>query len=110
MTKTKLFRFLVYTLLILAILYFLSLIDFILQPIGTVITSIALPIIGAGFLFYVTEPLIRLFERFNIKRIFAVILVFIIIILVMAFSVYFLIPMVQDQLTRLSDNAPAFRS
>lgn len=110
MTKTKLFRFLVYTLLILAILYFLSLIDFILQPIGTVITSIALPIIGAGFLFYVTEPLIRLFERLNIKRIFAVILVFIIIILVIAFSVYFLIPMVQDQLTRLSDNAPAFRS
>ncbi|PXW90946.1 putative PurR-regulated permease PerM [Streptohalobacillus salinus] len=109
MLNKKPFRFLVYALMIFGLIYLLSLTDFVFQPIGTVLASVAVPIIGAGFLFYITNPFVNLLERLHIKRVYAVIIIFVVIILLIALSVYFIIPVAQAQLQQLYESAPEFQ-
>ncbi|WP_440897881.1 AI-2E family transporter [Amphibacillus sp. Q70] len=106
LTKKKSFRFLLYAVLIFALIYLLSLTAFIFKPIGLLIAAIATPIVGAGLLFYVTNPLVNLLERFKIKRIFGIILVFLLLIALIFFSIYFVIPPIQEQFARLVESAP----
>ncbi|SDB81732.1 Predicted PurR-regulated permease PerM [Pelagirhabdus alkalitolerans] len=107
MTEQKPFRFLAYAILVFTLIFLLNLTGFIFRPVGTLIAAIAVPIVGAGLLFYLTNPLVNLLEKFKIKRIYGVLAVFIILISVVYFSIYFIIPPIQEQFARLSDNAPA---
>lgn len=106
LTKRKSFRFLIYAILIFALLYLINLTAFIFKPVGLLIASIAVPIIGAGLLFYVTNPLVNLLERHKIKRIYGILIVFLLIICLGFFSVYFIIPPIQEQFTRLVESTP----
>lgn len=106
MTNKKSFRFLLYAVLIFILIYLISLTAFIFKPIGMLLAAIAVPIIGAGLLYYVTNPLVNLLERYKIKRIFGIIIVFLLIIALAFFSVYFIIPPIQDQFARLAETAP----
>src|SRR5699024_4517184 len=106
LTQRKPFRFLLYAVLTFTLIYLISLTAFIFKPIGLLIASIAVPIIGAGLLFYVTNPIVNFLERFKIKRIYGIVIVFLLIILVGFFSVYFVIPPIQEQFNRLVETTP----
>ncbi|PXW92090.1 putative PurR-regulated permease PerM [Streptohalobacillus salinus] len=107
MTSQKPFRWLVYGILIFTLIYLISLTGFIFVPVGLLIASIAVPIVGAGLLFYITNPLVNLLEKYKVKRIFGVLIVFVLIILVGYLITLFLVPPLQEQMTRLVNNAPA---
>ena len=107
MTSQKPFRWLVYAILIFTLIYLVSLTGFIFVPVGLLIASIAVPIVGAGLLFYITNPLVSLLERYKVKRIFGVLIVFSLIILIGYLVTLFLVPPLQAQMTRLVNNAPA---
>lgn len=106
LTKKKSFRFLLYAVLVFTLIFLVNLTAFIFKPIGLLIAAIAVPIIGAGILFYVTNPLVNLLERFKIKRIFGIFIVFILLILFGFFSVYFIIPPIEEQFSLLIKSAP----
>ncbi len=106
MTQKKSFRFLLYGVLVFTLIYLISLTAFVFKPVGLLLTSIAVPIIGAGLLFYITNPLVNLLERFKVKRVFGIIIVFLLMIALGFFSVYFVIPPIQDQFLRLVETFP----
>lgn len=106
MTRKKSFRVLMYAVLIFTLIYLIHLTAFIFKPIGLLLTSIAVPIIGAGLLYYITNPLVNLLERLKIKRVLGIVIVFILMIAIGFFSIYFIIPPIQDQFGRLVDSFP----
>lgn len=104
--KNKYFRFLLFGVLTFALIYLINLTAFIFKPIGLLIAAIAVPIVGAGLLYYVTNPIVSLLERFKIKRIFGILIVFLLIIVFVFFSVYFVIPPIQEQFSKLVESMP----
>jgi predicted PurR-regulated permease PerM len=96
-------------LLIIAALIFISTkLDFVFQPIGIFIGTLFAPLLIAGFLYYILNPLCLLIEKkLKIPKIFSILLVFIIFISVFAFSLMNLIPSLIEQLTDLAKRAPS---
>lgn len=106
MFKRPFLKFLIYSILIFILIYLLNLNQYIFRPIGAILASIAVPIIGAGFLFYITKPLVDLLERAKIKRVFGVLITFLVIIGLITLSIYFIIPVIQDQVNSLVESWP----
>ncbi|GEM01038.1 Predicted PurR-regulated permease PerM [Halolactibacillus halophilus] len=107
MTKQKPFRILIYLILTFSLIYLVHLSDFIFVPIGLLLASIAVPIIGAGLFFYITNPLVDLLERYKVKRVFGTLIIFVLIGLIVYLISLFLIPPLQEQTARLVENVPA---
>lgn len=96
-------------LLILATLVFVSSkIDFVFQPIGTFFTTLFAPILIAGFLYYLLNPLVNLLMKFGVKRLVAILLIFILLIGIIVLTVMSIIPNLAEQLVSLAKNIPGF--
>ena len=99
-------------LLILATLIFVSTkIDFLFSPIITFVTTLFAPILIAGFLFYILNPIVVFLEkRVKIKRILAIIIVLILLVGILALSIGILLPALLNQIKALIENLPQFIS
>ncbi|WP_336284126.1 AI-2E family transporter [Natronobacillus azotifigens] len=107
LTEKRGFRFLIFMVLFFTLIYLFHLTGFVFRPIGSVLASLAVPIIGAGFLYYITNPLVGLLERVKVPRILGIIIVFLTLIAVIFFSIYFIFPVIQRQFESLMENVPA---
>ncbi|MGL4382133.1 MAG: AI-2E family transporter, partial [Bacilli bacterium] len=94
-------------LLFLVILVF-SKIAFILNPVLAFITTVALPIILAGILYYLLNPIIDYFEKKGIKRIYSIIGVFILIIALLVSLIIIIIPTLETQISSFISNIPNY--
>ncbi|WP_313235820.1 AI-2E family transporter [Sporosarcina ureae] len=72
------------------------------------LSVVALPIIMAGILFYLINPLIDMMERKKIKRVWGIALVFMVISGLVAWGVIILIPIIREQATSLIQNWPEY--
>nr|WP_138420243.1 AI-2E family transporter [Aquibacillus sediminis] len=108
MVHKKSFKVLITAILIFALIYLISETTFVFVPVGAYLTAIAVPIIGAGIIFYVTNPLVNLLERYKVHRVLGILIVFLLIILLGYFIVIFIAPIVQQQFARLMDNTPTW--
>lgn len=107
MFKSKPFFWSVQLLVIAFLIFISSKIDFIFQPIGVFFSTLFTPILIAGFLYYILNPiLIFLNKRLKVPRLFGIILVFLLLILVIIFSLMSLIPALISQITQLASNVP----
>ncbi|WP_235792497.1 AI-2E family transporter [Virgibacillus salidurans] len=88
----------------------ISVTDFIFIPVVQLVGAVAFPIIGAGILFYLTKPVMHLFERFKIHRVVSIILVFLLIILLGYLFVLYIWPIAQRQITNLVEGIPSMVS
>ncbi|MGX7030092.1 AI-2E family transporter [Vagococcus zengguangii] len=97
-------------LLILATLVFVSTkIDFLFSPIFTFVSTLFAPILIAGFLFYILNPIVGFIEKKgNIKRIWAIIIVLILLVGILALSIGILLPALLNQIKALVENLPQF--
>ncbi|MBO1308717.1 AI-2E family transporter [Enterococcus sp. 669A] len=96
-------------LLILATLIWVSSrIDFVFQPIGTFFTTLFAPVLIAGFLYYLLNPLVRLLTRLGMKRIMAIALIFLLLIVMIVLMVMSIIPNLVQQIASLAANIPSF--
>ncbi|MBU5366320.1 AI-2E family transporter [Enterococcus devriesei] len=85
-----------------------SKIDFIFQPIGTFFTTLFAPILIAGFLYYLLNPLVNLLMKLGVKRLPAIALIFILLIAIIVLVFMSVIPNLVDQLVSLAKNIPGF--
>ncbi len=83
-------------------------VSFIFQPVVTIITTLIGPIIVAFVAFYLFNPIINFMERFNISRLWGIIILLLAIIAAITLVVTLLIPVVQHQVTSLSKNLPTY--
>lgn len=85
-----------------------SRIDFIFQPIGTFFTTLFAPILIAGFLYYLLNPLVNLLMKVGVKRLPAIALIFLLLIAIIVLVFMSVIPNLVDQLVSLAKNIPGF--
>lgn len=104
--QSKLMFWSVWLLVIATLIFVSSKIDFLFAPFGTFFSTLFAPILVAGFLYYILNPLVNFLERFKIKRIFAIILVFLLLIGGIALMLGGIIPNLSKQIASLASNMP----
>jgi predicted PurR-regulated permease PerM len=106
--KSKLMFWTVWLLLIAALIFVLQQIDFILNPVVAILTALFMPLLIAGFLYYLLNPLVRALEKIKLKRTLAVALVMLILLGTVIFTLLLGIPMIIDQTSALIAGIPDF--
>ena len=100
-------------LLVVLIIWISSQLDFIYVPIMSFIGAVFLPIVIAGFLYYLLNPLVTLIDRieigrFKMPRVLAVFIVMLLFVLIFVFGLINFIPSLFDQVTNLIHNLPDY--
>ena len=102
------FKILVYVLLALAIVWVGARVSFMFRPLVVLVSTLFMPILIAGFFYYLLNPLVALLERLRLPKVGAIIIVYIIIALVLALAILVAIPVLRTQLLSLMANTPRF--
>lgn len=108
--NSKLMFWSVELLIIATLILVSSKIDFVFQPIGTFFTTLFAPILIAGFLYYLLNPLVNLLMKMGVKRLAAIALIFILLIGMIVLIFMSIIPNLVEQLVSLARNIPEFIS
>ncbi|GFH41813.1 AI-2E family transporter [Lactococcus hodotermopsidis] len=112
--NSKLFYWTIEMLAVVALIWLLTHVSFVFKPITTLFSLVFLPFVISGFLYYVFNPLVIFLEKkFKIRRIWGIVLVFILIIGICVYTLTALVPNVIAELTSLinasSDVFPALQ-
>ncbi|MBO0460795.1 MULTISPECIES: AI-2E family transporter [Enterococcus] len=98
-----------FELLILATLILVSSkINFIFQPIGTFFSTLFAPVLIAGFLYYILNPIVELLMKTKMKRIWAVAIVLLLLVAALVWILLSVIPSLVQQISSLASNTPNF--
>ncbi len=107
--QSKLFFWSLELLVLATLILVLSKIGFVFQPVATFFTTLFAPVLIAGFLYYLLNPLVELLtNRLKIKRIFSIIIVFVLLVVALVLLISSVIPNLVIQLAQLAENIPAF--
>ena len=105
--QSKLFFWSVEVLVLATLFLVFTKISFIFQPIGTFFTTLFAPVLIAGFLFYILNPVVAFMtNRLKIKRIFAIMLVFLLLVAALVLIIGSIIPQLVLQLSQLANAMP----
>ncbi|MGM7702097.1 AI-2E family transporter [Pseudalkalibacillus sp. Hm43] len=106
MLQSKMFRSLIWVLLIFVIIWVGTQISFLFRPIGILITTLFFPIVVSGVFFYLFRPIVHLIQRFNVPKIFSILLVYVIFGGLITGVVWAFGPVLQEQVKSLIEGAP----
>ncbi|MGM8211479.1 AI-2E family transporter [Virgibacillus sp. W0430] len=106
MLKNRWFQSLIIFILIFLLIFLMSKTSFVFTPVLQYVGAVAVPIIGAGILYYITKPIMHLFEKLKINRIVSILLVFLLLLLIGFLFVIYIFPIAQQQFYNLMDNVP----
>lgn len=107
MLKNRWIQTLIILILIFLLILLMSLTRFIFDPIFKYVGAVAMPIIGAGVLYYITNPIVNFFEKkLKINRIISIFLVFLLLISLLTLFILYIFPIAQRQFINLVDNIP----
>lgn len=106
MKDSKLMFWTVWLLIVVTIIFIMTKIDFLFFPITTFIATLFMPILTAGFLYYLLTPIVSLLEKINIKRKIATPIVLLVFISIVIILVLTLIPAILTQIGQLLENLP----
>lgn len=96
------------TLLIGLNIFVLSKISFIFTPMIEFVGVIMLPVILAGLLYYLLNPIVDFMEKYKINRLVAITIVFVLIGLLIVWGLAVAIPNLQYQAVSFSKNVPIY--
>ncbi len=82
--------------------------SFIFTPLIVLVKTIALPIILTGVVYYVLNPVVNLLEKLKVKRIYSILLLYIVIIGIITVTIVSIIPILQAQTMSLFHNLPKY--
>ena len=115
MSKFKLFflnnRFVLFLLILLLIglnIFLLTKISFVFRPVLVLIKTVLLPVILAGVLYYLLNPIVDYFQEKGVKRVFTILLLYLIILGLLTIVVLAVIPVIRHQVMEMVSNFPAF--
>ncbi|WP_083479189.1 AI-2E family transporter [Lacticaseibacillus brantae] len=84
----------------------LSNVSFLFTPVGTFFSTLLIPIIAAGFLYYLLNPLVKLLGKLHISRGFAILIIFAVFIAAIALIIAAVIPNLINQVSQLVTSLP----
>ncbi|WP_413358846.1 AI-2E family transporter [Bacillus subtilis] len=82
--------------------------SFIFIPIIVLLKTISLPIILTGIVFYLLNPVVDFLERRRIRRIYSILLLYLLIIGLITITIVSIIPFLKEQIMSLIDNIPRY--
>lgn len=83
-------------------------ISYIFTPLQVLLKTILLPLILSGVLYYLLNPLVDYLERKKVKRVYSIIVLYLIIIGIITIIITSVIPVIRQQLTTLISNFPGY--
>ena len=103
----------VVSILFISLLIFLNLLIFskvshLFSPIGDFLSVIGLPVIFAGILYYLVNPLVDWMERKKIPRVLGIAWIFIVIGALIVWGITTVIPIIQEQTISIIENWPIY--
>ncbi|MEB7831557.1 AI-2E family transporter [Staphylococcus xylosus] len=105
--KDLLFGLLILILVGIAIFIF-DQVSYIFKPFIIIFNTIAAPIIVSVILYYLLNPLVNFMERYNISRLWGVIILFLLIVGVITLVINLLIPVIGSQFRSFGNNFPLY--
>ncbi|MCI1856955.1 MAG: AI-2E family transporter [Sporolactobacillus sp.] len=106
MPQSKYFRIGVWVLLILLVLLVASKLTFILQPVGTLFTALAAPLIISGLLYYLLRPLVRGLMRLKVPKVVAILIIYLVMLGLIALLIVWFGPLLYSQFLSLIQGMP----
>lgn len=106
--NNKIVSILLISLLVLLNVLVFSKISYIFSPLRDFISVIGLPILMAGILYYLVNPLIDRLETKKMPRIAAIFIIFLIMIALIVWGATTLIPLIKEQTMSLIKNWPTY--
>ena len=107
--NNKLVSILSVILLMLLIVLVASKVTFIFKPIKEFFIIIGVPVIISAVLYYLLNPIVNVAEqKFKMNRTFTIFLLFVLVILLITWGIFSLIPTVQTQMVSLIKNTPHY--
>ncbi|MGA4721303.1 AI-2E family transporter [Fictibacillus nanhaiensis] len=100
------FKYAAGSVLLLTILYLLGKIDYLLDFLYLVISSVFFPLFIAGLLYYLLRPVIRILVEKKVPKFLAIMIVMVGLILAVSGIATLAVPVVADQLTNITDDFP----
>ncbi|MHC5248876.1 AI-2E family transporter [Enterococcus sp. LJL120] len=106
--QSKLFFWSVEMLVVATLIFVLANLNFLYGPIGTFFSTLFAPLLTAGFLYYLLNPVVELLEKFHIKRTLAVVIMLLVLLGAIILILFSVIPSLINQLAQLSASLPSF--
>ncbi|SDD31839.1 Predicted PurR-regulated permease PerM [Terribacillus halophilus] len=85
-----------------------SRVSFIFTPIVVIVKTVILPIILTGIVYYLTVPIVNYLEKKRIKRIYSIIVLYLVIIGLLTILISSVIPVLKEQTLSLIDNSTEY--
>jgi len=104
--ESKLLFWSIELLVIASLIFVSSKIDFIFAPIGTFFSTLFAPILVAGFLYYLLNPVVHLLMKTKMERVYAVLIVFVLLIILLVLLLVSVLPNLAKQLASLASSMP----
>ena len=91
-------------LLILLILIAFTKVSYLFEPIWQFIGVVSLPIVLAGIFYYLLNPAVDFLEKKGLKRVYGIILLFLIVVGLIVWGVVVIVPKIQEQSMSFANN------
>lgn len=82
-----------------------SRVSFIFTPIVVIVKTIILPIILTGIVYYLTVPIVNYLEKKRVKRVYSIIVLYLVIIGILTILISLVIPVLKEQTLSLIENS-----
>ncbi|MFV0557606.1 MAG: AI-2E family transporter [Enterococcus sp.] len=95
-------------LLILLILNAFTKVSYLFEPLLQFIAVVGLPIVMAGILYYLMNPTVDYFERRGVKRVYSILVLFLIVTGLLIWGIVVIVPKIQEQSMSFINNFPDY--
>ena len=95
-------------LLVLLIVFLFTKVSYLFEPIWQFLAIVGLPIILAGILYYLMNPVVDYLEKQRIPRIYSIIGVFVVVVALIVWGSVVIIPKIQEQTVSFVGNFPKY--
>lgn len=83
-------------------------VSFIFNPLSVFMQTVVLPVTLAMILYYLLRPVLRLLERFRIKRIWGILIIFMGVVGLLTLVTFLILPFLREQLQMLIEEFPQY--
>ncbi|EOR25453.1 AI-2E family transporter [Cytobacillus oceanisediminis] len=108
MTKKKFHYWLLQILIIAAIIYLCTKISFLFKPVAVLFSTLFVPIIITGFLYFLLNPIVKFLQKNKIPKTLAIIILYVGVIGIIILAIGSIVPMISKQVSELFSNIPKY--
>ncbi|MGM9903225.1 permease [Enterococcus sp. 10A9_DIV0425] len=95
-------------LLILLIVFLFTKVSYLFEPVWQFLAIVSLPIILAGILYYLMNPVVDYLEKRQVSRVYSIIGLFIVVVALIIWGSVVIIPKIQEQTVSFASNFPQY--